>query len=145
MLKATWRISNLFNADAQTVSEEILGIGDNVKPNEIVKYAREHMDSELHKCFTWDDSAAANKWRIHEARNIVGNLVIVKEQDGESEPMYIRIFHKTAETNYQSISLYVKDMDKYQMLLDEAMRELRAFKKKYANLSELQEILDLID
>ncbi len=145
MLKATWRINTLFNADAQTVSEEILGIGDNVKPDEIVKYAREHKDSELHKCFTWDDSAAAVKWRIHEARSIIGNLVIVKDQNEESEPMYIRIFHKTAETNYQPISLYVKDMDKYQMLLDEAMRELRAFKKKYANLSELQEIWDLID
>ena len=145
MLKATWRTSGLFKADAQTVSEEILGIGDNVKPDEIVKYAREHTDSELHKCFTWDDSAAAVKWRIHEARSIVGNLVIAKEQEGESEPTYIRIFHKTEETNYQPISLYVKDMDKYKMLLDEAMRELRTFKKKYANLSELQEILDLID
>ena len=143
--KAQWRIEGIFKANAQLVADEILNIGDDVSPEDVVSYARQHTDSELNKCFTWDDSEAAGKWRLHEARSIIGNLVIKRCEDKEPEPVSVRIFHKTPDSNYRPINFYVSNVDNYQKLLDEAMRELRAFKKKYASLSELQEILDLIN
>ena len=70
----------LFKADAQKVCEEILALGDSVKPEQIVKAAEDER-SELHKCFTWDDSAAANKWRLYEARQIVCQLIIEENKE----------------------------------------------------------------
>ena len=67
------------NVDPNKVAEEIISLGDNAKPDDIVNAAR-NGDSELHKCFTWDDSEAAEKWRKSEARQLMYRLVI-KEQE----------------------------------------------------------------
>lgn len=41
-----------YKADAETVYREITSLGEEVKPQTIVEYARTHKKSELHKCFT---------------------------------------------------------------------------------------------
>ena len=54
MITATWKITGIFNADAQKVAEEINKIGDEVTPDQIVEAARDE-STELHKCFEWDE------------------------------------------------------------------------------------------
>ena len=50
-----------FKADAEKCYREIEALGE-CKPEEIVEYAK-HTDTELHKCFEWDDTKAAERWR----------------------------------------------------------------------------------
>ena len=135
-----------FGADAQKCYEEIMEICDDVEsasPQAILEKARDE-STELHKCFTWDDSTAAEKWRINEARLVTRQLVI-KEVEVPKDRPEIRLFYKTDnESGYKPTHIIVKQEDEYKQLLARAYAELRAFKAKYSMLKELQEIFELI-
>lgn len=145
MIVATWRPGfGLFKADPQKVAEEILSLGDDVKPEQIVEKAKD-VNSELHKCFEWDNDKAADKYRLYQARTVVCHLVI-KESVEKPGNTPVRLLHKTEEAEgYKPFSLIMKDPDEYSKLLNRAMAELRAFKAKYHALSELDAIMALID
>lgn len=147
-IKAAWKAGfGFFKADAQTVAEEILSIGDEVTPQQILDKGRDE-NTELHKCFEWNDSEAAEKYRLQQARLIVQQLVFVRteEQKQEKAPE-IRILHKTELTEnsgYKPLTRIVKNEDEYQKMLRLAYSELHALKVKYQNLQELDYILNLI-
>lgn len=143
MIIAEWSIKGLFKADPNVVAEEIYAIGENVTPTQVLEKARSE-ETELHKCFDWNDESAAEKWRIHTARSVLNHLVIkVPEQTEKPAP---RIFYKTSqEVGYQRTEYIIKDIDEYQQLLEQAMRELRIFKEKYKMLTELNELFELIE
>jgi ADP-dependent phosphofructokinase/glucokinase len=48
-------------------------------------------------------------------------------------------------TGYKPIKVIMQDKTEYEKLLERAWAELRAFKSKYAMLTELEEIFSLID
>ena len=143
MIVISWKVKGLFKADAQKVSEEIAEIGETVEPSEIVEKARNE-STELHKCFEWRDDIAAEKYRLHQARNLLGNLVFkYKDEQVKQEP--VRLMYKTTENEgYKSINLIMQKPDEYKALLDRAYSELRAFKNKFKMLQELKAIFDLI-
>ena len=143
MIVISWKVKGLFKADAQKVSEEIAEIGETVEPSEIVEKARNE-STELHKCFEWRDDIAAEKYRLHQARNLLGNLVFkYKDELVKQEP--VRLMYKTTENEgYKSINLIMQKPDEYKALLDRAYSELRAFKNKFKMLQELKAIFDLI-
>lgn len=143
MIVTSWKVKGIFKADAQKVSEEIAEIGETVEPSEIVEKARNE-STELHKCFEWRDDIAAEKYRLHQARNLLGNLVFeYKDEPTKQEP--VRLMFKTTENEgYKSINLIMQKPDEYKALLNRAYSELQAFKNKYRMLKELKEIFDLI-
>ncbi len=136
-----------FGADAQKCYEEIMEICEDLEsatPQAVLERARDE-SSELHKCFTWDDSIAAEKWRVNEARLVTRQLVI-KEVEVPKDRPEIRLFYKTDnESGYKPTEIIVRKEDEYKKLLASAYAELRAFKRKYSMLKELQEIFDLIN
>ena len=141
----------LFHANAQLVAEEIVSLCDDVNgvtKQQIVDYARNE-DTELHKCFEWDDSIASERYRLIQAGDVLRHIVIKRtEKQIEQNAPEIRVFHKTdlkPDNGYKPISYIVKNDDEYQKLLQMALAELHAFKQKYKNLSELDYILELID
>lgn len=139
-----------FKGNAAKVYLEITSIGDEVKPQQMVDYAEGHPDSELHKCFTWDNDIAADKWRLEEARLIHRNLVIkyIKEENPDAEPIQIRATYRTStspDAGYKPIIEIMKNNDEYDGLLLVAKNELQSFKRKYAILKELKSVFDAID
>ena len=96
MTVSTWTPfgSSLYKGvDPQKVADEILGIGDEATPQQIVDAARDE-GTELHRCFEWNDSVAAEKYRLTQARTIVCNLVIKRPESEEEQPK-VRYFYKT--------------------------------------------------
>lgn len=146
-MKVAWKVSNLFKADANLVHDEIRSLGESFTCQQILDTARDER-TELHKCFEWNDGIAAEKYRLHQAKTIMGNLVIVREDVGEKpEKTKIRVIVHDESTvkHYKPMSLVVRKEDEYEMLLAKALEELHRFKEKYSMLSELDEILALID
>ena len=141
MITASWSAigRGLYHADAQKVAEEILSIGEEATPRQIVDKASDDR-TELHKCFTWNDKAAAEKWRLHEARHIVSCLVIRRDEANADKPE-IRYFHKNDGGGYKPAERVFRQADEYEKLLQCAYSELAAFKRKYANLQELDWLL----
>ena len=139
-MKAEWKIKGIYKADAQKVADEI-GEGK-VTPQEVLEKARDE-NSELHKCFEWDDSIAAEKYRLQQARQIIINLVYAPKTK-EEEP--VRCFQITTERcTYQTTKMFLVQEDEYQSLLKRAKSELENFKAKYKTLSELEEVFNAID
>ena len=143
-----WSINGIFKADASKCYEEIREIGDEVKPEQVLDKAKDS-NSELHKCFDWNDTSAAEKYRLIQARDVIRHLIVVKHDDeDEREPVQFRVMLKnerTQESGYKQTIVMVKDDDEYKKLLNQADAELHSFKQKYSCLSELADILALID
>ena len=139
-----------FKADPQKCYEEILEICediDSAPAEKILEKARDE-ETELHKCFTWDDSVAAERWRMREAGLVSRQLVLKRvEDDAPKDQTEIRLFYSTDnKSGYKPTQIIVKKQDEYQALLNMAKKELQAFKKKYATLkNDLLEVFEAID
>ncbi len=146
MIVAKWKegIGLYKSVDAQKVSEELRTLGNEFTPQNVVDAARND-STELHKCFEWDDSKAAELYRLKQARDVICNLVIEEVEKPKERPE-IRVFYKPKESSgYMETKRIVRDEDAYANLLAQARQELRIFKAKYNCLVELQEIMELID
>lgn len=147
-----WQTDMFRKADPVKCYREITEIGEEVTPEQVVRKGQDP-DTELSKCFTKDDAEAANKYRLWEARQILRQLIVITRPDPEdesekSEPIQFRLMMKNETsrgTGYKQTLVMIRDEDEYQKLLDMAREELRVFKRKYSMLSELREILDLIN
>ena len=139
-----WKVKGLYKADAETVYKEITALGDTFSPEEIVEAAKDEA-TELHKCFEWNDSVAAEKYRLHQARMIFTQLV-VRTETSDNTPVAVRVISSASVANvYTPTKMLVKSDTEYADLLERAKRELQAFKQKYATVVELQEIFTAID
>ena len=140
----TWKVKGFFKADAETVYKEITALGDSFSPEQIVEAAREE-GTEVHKCFTWDDTVAAENWRRHQARVLVAQLVI-KTETTDREPVAVRVIASTATRNeYKPVVKLIEAEQGYADLLAKAINELKAFQQKYKAITELREIFAAID
>ncbi len=139
-LEATWRIKGLYKADAQKVAKEI-GSSE-ITPQEVLERARNE-NSELHKCFEWDDSVAAEKYRLQQAGNVIRMLVFAPKKECEQP---VRVFQITSTKNtYKPTKQFLVQENEYQQLLKRAKNELESFKRKYHSLSELEAVFEAIE
>ncbi len=98
----------------------------------------------LHSQFEWDDSVAGEEWRKHQARHII-NALIVRTEKEEPIRAFFKIDTSKGNNRYESITSIVDTQSKYQSLIEIALNELRAFKAKYATISELGPIWRELD
>ena len=130
--------SNFRKADAQKVGEEI---GDSATPEEVLAKA-EDPNSELHKCFEWDDTVAAKKYRLMQARQVIQFLVIKGTEKNEHP---VRAFQISSEPQvYRPTIFFVKNEDEYTKLLARAKAELKQISERYKQLAELEEVFEAI-
>ena len=146
-----WKIKGLYKADAQAVYEEITQIGEEVTPEQIVDKAKDK-DTELHKCFCWDNKAAAHLYRLSQARSIMRNIVhTVEYQDeetGEDEKITFRAIICTNENKnkYETIQRCVENPESFARLRASMLKDLNAFKHRYEVYSQIRrEFFDLFE
>jgi len=87
-----WKKGNRIFADAQKVGEELEKI-ENKEAPKVVQIARKNKNSELYKCFEWDDSIAGELHRIEQARQIMRTLVVTiagADEKGNSVSVVVR-------------------------------------------------------
>lgn len=145
ILKGAWKVDGFYKANASKVLDELSELGDEYSLSDVVKKAKDE-NSEMHSIFEWDDSIAGEEYRKIQAGKMVRNLVIVRNDETE-EKTNVRYFVSTGkrDSTYTPTRLVIRNQDAYEQLLERAYAELRAFKEKYSTLSELEEILALID
>jgi len=142
------------NIDVQKVAQEMLAIkGENsletTTAEEIVNMARDE-NTESHKIFEWDDSIAAEKYRVTQARYLMHDVHIIWTKTGKKKEnktvVPVRMFYNLkGELGYHPTPVIMKNDDLHKKLLMTARAELEAFKKKYEILSELKPLLVEID
>lgn len=135
-----WRVDNLFKADANKCYAEILEL-ERITPEKVLERAKDE-NSELHKCFEWNNDVAAEKYRTIQAGNVIRMLYI--EPKSEDAPP-VRVLSRTFDTVYQPTRTFLTNATEYEDLLKRALSELESFRKKYETLSELEQVFEQID
>lgn len=126
---------------AGTVCEELEKVGK-LTAEELVNVSRPE-DAPLHNEFEWDDAIAGENWRKQQARCLINSLVVIAPETNQEVRKFFNIV--SSDRKYESLETVMQSVDKRDALLRDAMRELSAFRKKYARLSELAKVFDAID
>lgn len=126
-----------------------------INPHVVVDAARDPL-SPLHAEFEWDDSEAADLYRLAQAGALVRRmrLTIVRSDAATKDVklMTTRAYQSrqsqrlgAAGGGYEGIEAIMSDENKRGELLAQVVRELGAYRRRYADLHELQQVWDVLD
>lgn len=115
---------------------------------DVVEEARDE-NSPLHSKFEWDNTIAGQKWRIHQARNLINvYYTTIDTNIGETDPCRVFVSLKDDRYNeggYRTMVSVMNDVELRTKLLNDAKEELTSFKLKYNQLKELALVFEAID
>lgn len=131
---------------AEAVMAAIVQLEDDeggVTPSSLVDAARPPT-AAIHDAFTWDDTKAAEQFRVVEARQMISGLMIVQvvgEEEKEIGPAYvsvrIRKDEDEMEHRYMQLAVVQRNQDLSDQVVAEAKAGLRAWRRRYESLSEI--------
>lgn len=97
--------------------------------------------SILHRYFTWDDTAAARKWRVQEAQMLVRSFhFTVEERQLKVRALTSLELDRMRGGGYRWTRDVLDRADLRQEMLNTALRELLTLRDKYVRLEELSEV-----
>lgn len=128
----SWKTGTRIKADATLAAElfDQLAEENRLNAENVVEVSRP-ADAVLHSEFEWDDTAAANEWRKHQARNIINALVVIEESP-EVQPVRYAFQIEENTSNYTPMTVIMQSADSIEALKRKALSELLAFKMKYS-------------
>lgn len=113
--------------------------GGFLHPAKVVEYARDE-NTALHECFEWDDTEAAEKYRLAQARAVIRVCVVVEENTSQPVRTYVSLRTDRKEGGYRAMVDVVNDEVLKERLLADALKELAYFKRKYETLTTVAEL-----
>ncbi len=115
--------------------------GGVVTPQAVVEFARDPTTA-LHSRFDWDDTEAAAKWRLEQARSILRVAVkYVGDVERGTISAYVSLgSDRVRGGGYRSLVTVLSDDEKRAELLEQAKQEARAWADRYKELNELARI-----
>lgn len=137
-----WKVPGIMPVDAQTAGNELQRIYERdgvIEPETVVAESRTP-SAPLHSCFEWDDEKAAHKYRITQAQNIIRAIVVVDEAKQPETRAFVNV-----QREYHPVSVVVRNPEKREILLQNALSELRWFERKYNTLQELSNVFAAIE
>jgi len=124
-----------------------------LNPQHVVEAARDP-DNVLHEEFEWDDESAAESYRLAQAGALIRRVkfTVVRAQ-AETKTVSIastrayqsRPSARSSEGGYESVADIMSDEQKREELMQQVLRELSAYRKRYADLLALSEVWHAID
>lgn len=120
--------------------------GGTVPAQAVVDFAR-NSKTALHSRFTWNNTKAAELYRLEQARRIIRVYANILTEDRPDLVVrdYVRLPSDTPETGYRLTVDVMDDADQRMELLDTVMKELRRLRRKHYALSELASVWEAID
>lgn len=109
-----------------------------LRPADVVEFAK-GKNTALHNQFTWDNTKAAEQWRLHEARMLI--RVSVTVLSGGDDTIYRAFVSlKNDRYNHRGYRPLISVLSKRTLreaLLEESLMEMEIFKDKFQSLTEL--------
>ena len=116
------------SVSAEKVAKHISGLEKSygeVTPQRFLDSARSE-ESEMHSLFEWDDTKAAEQYRLSQARTIMGSIrVKVIEEEVETRVTRAFVQPEVRKGGYVSIVNALSDTDKKAKVLEQARTELK--------------------
>lgn len=132
---------------AGRICQELTESEDGLTPQKLVEVSRDE-DHPLHGEFEWDDTIAAEAYRVEQAKKLIRDITIVQ---GETAKKADRGFVITPGGNHMYVPLNdaLSNEEWKNNLLEAAKRDMIAFVAKYRRLTELTKVIepmtDLLD
>ena len=141
--KYAWARGSVHRVDAETAATVTQKLEEEgrLTASELVNESRPE-NAPLHAEFEWDNAVAGEKYREHQARNIIHSLVIVTEQQ-EPQKVYYHLYKD--EPRYKSVEVILQNPDETEVMLKNAKREMEAFAKRYRRLEALTRVVEVIE
>lgn len=140
-----WKMKGLAKrVDPSIAAEELKRIQDiygSITPEILVKEAKKR-NSPLHKIFEWNDSKAAENYRLQQARILLNNIQVSIITDNEVKN--ISVYEVTSvKEGYKSIDTFSPDDIEYVRITIE--RDLFFLKKKLSLYKQFDKVLECIN
>jgi hypothetical protein len=122
-------------------------------PHEYLDWVRANPESASYRHFTWEDTTAARKWRVHEARNIIGSIeikIIDDRDEVDFVPAFLNTVVKTDDEGevaraYSPFEVIVNDAEKSREVVEKAMRDFISWRRRYRRFRHLLPLADVFD
>lgn len=163
--KYSWRSGYSYKTSADVVGKVLTEIEErdgSVTSKSFLEYSRPE-ESETHSMFEWDDSIAAEKYRLAQSGRIINQLQVELVRVGGSAPKELNIEVVRAEpihrvsafvnvaprstkiaASFNSIAIAMSDESKSRQVLSNALADLKAFEEKYSMYEELADVFSAI-
>ncbi len=129
----------------QQVELERLMNKDLLHPKAVIE-AAESPNSPFHDNFEWDDSVAAEKYRVEQARQLIQSFKIYNEELKINVRAFTSLeMDRNNKGGYRLTTEAMKAPDLRAELIRTALKELETVRNKYAHLQELAQVWEAID
>jgi len=96
-------------------------------------------DAPLHPVFEWDDEAAADEYRLEQARRLIRAVQVI-ENDQPPRSIFVHVQPLTGrDGNYQQLDTLIHSPDAYVMALAAARRRVASAREAVAELHRVAE------
>lgn len=115
-------------------------------PKDILADAR-HDNSPLNSFFEWDNSEAAEQYRLNQARGLIRAVVAIYVSPNKPEVRRRAYIHvpDSSSPHYRETTDALAHNDTRQLVLARAMNELKQWRTRYKDLEEFAEFVKIID
>lgn len=144
-----WKAGSQPKIDAQIAGEELERIrtyhNGRLESDMVVEAARDEQNP-LHPAFEWNDKRAADAFRVEQAKYLIRSIEVTVAPDQDAKP--VRAFVSVVrddDRSYTSVSHALADPELRHQVLVNALRELEAWRDRYAELVELANVFVAID
>lgn len=120
--------------------------GGHLRAPDVVEAARDKK-SVLHSQFEWDDTAAAEKFRISQARGLIRVVVeyLGPAESSQAERVFVSLSSDREDgRGYRQTISVMSDEHLKKQLLEDARTDMIRFQKKYAHIQELAEVISIM-
>lgn len=142
-----WKVAG-FKANANKVGKELEGIEQTSELTNVnvLEYAKNNKESELNKCFEWDDKKASEKFRLIQANQILQSISIVISETSPEEvtKAFVNVRTKEETKIFKNIVSVLENDEEYLQLKQKAERDFISYKEKYNKILKLKDLKDII-
>jgi len=129
--------------DAIQEIERIENVYGKITAETILK-AASNEKSPLHELFQWDDTLAAQKYRLSQARTLINNIEVIYISDGEERSIPAYEIVRTEETQqYKHIETLT--VDEIQQVRENTIQALNSLKAKLSIYKQFNRVIKQLD
>jgi hypothetical protein len=136
-----------YKLELENIEKKYNGI---ITPEIMVKEAR-NPSNALHNWFDWEDTMAARKWRLHQARVLMG-VIKITVNNNLSDKEYRKYLNVTitnddgeAESVYINTNKVMQDNQLRSQIISKALKEIEYWKRIYEDYREFNLIFQDVE
>lgn len=132
---------HLSHGDAEKVGRLCESLGVEMTPRDVLDAARPE-ESPIHHLFEWDDTEAAEKYRLAQARNIVNHiLVVIDEKSGRTTKAFHSVVVSQHDDHASRVYMHALAVatteDARNQVIANAFNEVKRWRDRYADYKDV--------